>query len=363
MQNSNENKDNLLSNYNYEIPEELIAQKPLENRSSSNLIVLNRKDKTISHHKFYEIADMLNENDCLVINTTKVVPARLYGKKATGGKVEILFLNPTADKDNKYTVLMKPYVKTGQTVYFDGGYECKVLEGLPNGNKIISFNKGNIDELLDKYGFMPLPPYIKRKDGLAQKMAELDRQRYQTVYANNKGAIAAPTAGLHFTEDILSKLKQKGVEIINIVLHVGWGTFKPILAQNINEHKMLPERYIVSEESAAKLNNALQQNKRIIAVGTTSVRTLETVAAKTGTFENNKLVSIKACSGQTDIFIYPGYKFKLIKSMITNLHLPQSTPLMMTSAFAGREFVLSAYKEAIDKKYRFFSYGDSMFIQ
>jgi len=358
-----QNKDDLLSNYNYDIPQELIAQKPLDSRSSSNLIVLNRKDKTISHHKFYDIVDMLNENDCLVINTTKVVPARLYGKKNTGGKVEILFLNPAEKNDNKYTVLMKPYVKIGQTIYFDGDYECKVLEGLPNGNKIISFNKDNIDELLDKYGFMPLPPYIKRKDGLAKDLAELDRQRYQTVYAAVQGAIAAPTAGLHFTKELLLKLKQKGVEIVNIVLHVGWGTFKPILSPNIHEHKMLPERYIINEENANKLNNALKLNKRIIAVGTTSVRTLETAAIKTGTFENKKLVSIKASSGQTDIFIYPGYEFKIIKAMITNLHLPQSTPLMMTSAFAGREFILKAYKKAIEKKYRFFSYGDSMFIQ
>ena len=363
MQTNDKNKDDLLSNYNYEIPQELIAQKPLDNRSFSNLIVLNRKDKTISHHKFYDIVDMLNENDCLVINTTKVVPARLYGKKNTGGKVEILFLNPTEKNDNKYTVLMKPYVKIGQTIYFDGGYECKVLEGLPNGNKIISFNKDNINKLLDKYGFMPLPPYIKRKDGLAQKMAELDRQRYQTVYANSEGASAAPTAGLHFTKEILSKLKQKGIEIVNIVLHVGWGTFKPILSQNIQEHKMLPEQYIVNEENASKLNDALKLNKRIIAVGTTSVRTLETIAARTGTFENDNLVSIEASSGQTDIFIYPGYKFKIVKAMITNLHLPQSTPLMMTSAFAGREFILQAYKKAVEKKYRFFSYGDSMFIQ
>ena len=357
------NKDLELSNYNYEIDQELIAQFPIEKRSNSKLIILNRKDKSIQHKNFFDIVNILNENDCLVINTTKVVPARLYGKKSTGGKVELLFLNPT-QQGPKYQVLIKPNIKLNHKVYFDEGYECSFVGLDEQGNKIVEFNKPNVQSLLEKYGFMPLPPYIKRKDDLAQKYAQTDRIRYQTVYANMSGAIAAPTAGLHFTNEILEKLKEKKVEIVHIVLHVGWGTFKPILSNDIQQHKMLPERYILDEENANKINNALKNNKRIIAVGTTSVRSLETIASLTGKYDSsNKLVSINGCSGQTEIFIYPGYKFKIVQAMFTNLHLPCSTPLMMTSAFAGREFILSAYKLAIEHKYRFFSYGDSMFIE
>ncbi|MBQ1609878.1 MAG: S-adenosylmethionine:tRNA ribosyltransferase-isomerase, partial [Elusimicrobia bacterium] len=213
-------------------------------------------------------------------------------------------------------------------------------------------------------GFMPLPPYIKRKDGLAEKFFDLDKNRYQTIYAKTAGAIAAPTAGLHFTNEILEKLKQKKVTVANVVLHVGWGTFKPILSNDIQQHKMLPEKYILDEENATKINEALKNKKRIIAVGTTSVRSMETIANLTGSYDtNNELTGIKACSGETGIFIYPGYKFKIVKAMFTNLHLPCSTPLIMASAFAGREFILSAYQEAIKYKYRFFSYGDSMFIE
>lgn len=355
--------DLLLSNYNYDIPQELIAQVPVENRSDSKLIILNKKNKTIKHKNFFDIIDILNESDCLVINTTKVIPARLYGCKSTGGKVEVLFLNPT-QQGLKYEVLLKPNIKLGHKIFFDDGFECIFIGTDINGNKILEFNKPQVQILLEKHGFMPLPPYIKRKDGLAEKYAQIDRTRYQTVYANNSGAIAAPTAGLHFTKEILEKLKQKKVTIANIVLHVGWGTFKPILAGNIQQHIMLPEMYILNNENATKINNALQNKKRIIAVGTTSVRSLETVANLTGKYNfNNDLVSIEACSGKTEIFIYPGYKFKIVKAMFTNLHLPFSTPLMMTSAFAGREFILYAYKQAIEKKYRFFSYGDSMFIE
>ncbi|MBQ3834874.1 MAG: tRNA preQ1(34) S-adenosylmethionine ribosyltransferase-isomerase QueA [Elusimicrobia bacterium] len=358
-----ENKDQLLSNYNYDIPQELIAQTPVEKRSDSRLIILDRKNKTIEHKNFYNIIDILGENDCLVINTTKVVPARLYGKKETGGKVEILFLNPM-QKGPDFTVLAKPFLRKDQKVIFDDGYECTFTGQDENGNKIIRFNKPDIQPLLEKHGFMPLPPYIKRKDGLAEKFFDLDKARYQTIYAKNKGAIAAPTAGLHFTEEILQKLKEKKVEIVNIVLHVGWGTFKPILSEDINKHKMLPEKYILDEENAAKINRALSAKKRIIAVGTTSVRSLETIANLTGKYnDKNELISIESSSGETEIFIYPGYNFKIVKAMFTNLHLPGSTPLMMVSALAGREFILKAYKEAVEKKYRFFSYGDSMFIK
>lgn len=356
------NKDNLLSSYYYDIPQELIAQVPAKQRSDSNLIVLNRQNKNITHHKFKDIVDMLNEGDCLVVNTTKVVPARLYGHKITGGKVELLFLDPTKT-GTKHIVLIKPYIKSGQSIFFEDGYECVIDNVDSNGNRIIEFNKDNVDLLLEKHGFMPLPPYIKRKNELAGQMSYLDRERYQTVYANSKGAIAAPTAGLHFTNEIIEKLKAKKVQIAEVVLHVGWGTFKPIVSDTIQEHKMLPEIYILDEQNTQKINKALSNNNRIIAVGTTTVRSLETIANLKGCYDNNgNLLSIASCSGQTDIFIYPGYSFKIVKSMITNLHLPNSTPLMMTSAFAGRDFILSAYKEAISKKYRFFSYGDSMFV-
>ena len=358
-----ENKDTLLSNYNYEIPQELIAQVPAQKRDSSKLIVLNRKTKTIQHYIFSDVVNLLNEGDCLVINTTKVIPARLYGKKKTGGKVEVMFLEPV-DKQPKQKVLLKPYIKTGDKIFFDNGYEAVVTDNSDEKVKIIEFNKEDIFNMLEVNGFMPLPPYIKRKDNLAQQMSSLDRQRYQTVYANTEGAIAAPTAGLHFTKEILEKLKQKKVQIAEIILHVGWGTFKPIEVDKIAQHKMLPEAYFVSEEAAKKINNAIALKNRVIAVGTTTVRTLETIANSNAVKDkNDNIVKIAACSGKTDIFIYPGYKFKIVNAMFTNLHLPCSTPLMMASAFAGREFILSAYKQAIEKKYRFFSYGDSMFIQ
>ena len=357
------NDDLLLSNYNYEIPQELIAQIPAPKRSDSKLIILNRKDKTIKHKNFFDITNILTKNDCLIINTTKVVPARLYGKKNTGGKVEVLFLNPMQEGP-RFAVLLKPNIRINHKIYFNDDYECTFVGTDDNGNKIIEFNKKDIQPLLEKHGFMPLPPYIKRKDGLAEKFFDLDKTRYQTIYANTQGAIAAPTAGLHFTNEILETLKQKGVTIANVVLHVGWGTFKPILSSNIQQHKMLPEKYILDEENASKINKALKEKKRIIAVGTTSVRSIETIAKLTGKYDSEKkLVSIESSNGETGIFIYPGYEFKIVKAMFTNLHLPCSTPLMMASAFAGREFILSAYKQAIEKKYRFFSYGDSMFIE
>jgi S-adenosylmethionine:tRNA ribosyltransferase-isomerase len=260
--------------------------------------------------------------------------------------------------------LLKPNLKIGQKVFFEDGYECVFIGTDDNDNKTVQFNKTDIQPLLEKYGFMPLPPYIKRKDGLAEKFFDLDKTRYQTIYANTQGAIAAPTAGLHFTNEILEKLKEKKVEIAKIILHVGWGTFKPILSNDIQQHKMLPEKYILDEENALKINKAIKEKKRIIAVGTTSVRSIETIAKLTGKYDSEKkLVSIESSNGETEIFIYPGYEFKIVNAMFTNLHLPCSTPLMMASAFAGRKFILSAYKQAIEKKYRFFSYGDSMFIE
>jgi len=355
------NNDIVLQNYNYDMPQELIAQIPADKREESKLIVLNRQSLGISHHSFSDITKMLGANDLLVINTTKVVPARLYGKKKTGGKVELLFLNP-AMQGARHRILMKPYVKHGEKIYFDDNYECVVEQTDDPANKTVLFNNDDISSLLEKHGFMPLPPYIKRKDDLAQKLSHLDRERYQTVYANEKGAIAAPTAGLHFTKEILNELKNKKVEIAEITLHVGWGTFKTIEKDDITNHKMLPEKYILDTTNADKINQALESKKRIIAVGTTTVRTLETVAMTSSVYEKNKIVKVMPCSGQTDIFIYPGHTFKLVNSMITNLHLPCSTPLIMASAFAGRDFILKAYKQAVEKKYRFFSYGDSMFI-
>jgi S-adenosylmethionine:tRNA ribosyltransferase-isomerase len=353
-------QDNILANYNYEIPEELIAQKPVENRQESRLFIIDRTSQKFYHKKFYDITDYFNRGDCLIINTTKVVPSRLFGKKMSGGKVELLFLDP-CQKDNEYKVLVKPFLPIGKKVYFDNGYECEILSKNVQGKTIVKFNKADILDFLQKYGIMPLPPYIDRKGGLAQKLSIFDRERYQTVYANTLGAIAAPTAGLHFTENILQRLKEKGVSIATLTLHVGWGTFKPIISENLNNHEMLPEQFEIDKTNAKIINSAIINKTRVIAVGTTSVRALESTA-DVASFEENRKRLIKAYSGNTSKFIYPGYKFKVINSLITNLHLPKSTPLMMASAFSSRELILKAYNEAVKEKYRFFSYGDAMLI-
>ena len=381
-------KDNLLSNYDYEIPLELIAQKPAEKRTDSRLFVINKNAGNFEHRKFADIADYFNEGDCLVINTTKVVPSRLFGKKISGGKVELLFLDPCQNgvtaitnyelriTDQKqtggeYRVLMKPFLETGKKVFFDDGFECVVKSKTGEGEVTVEFNKPGVLELLEKRGIMPLPPYINRKSGLAEELSDFDKERYQTVYAGAPGAIAAPTAGLHFTGEIFNRLKSKGVKVAKLTLHVGWGTFKPIVSTDLNEHKMMSEKYYIDSENAAIINESVKNNKKIVSVGTTSARALESLANETA-ITNYKLqitsqrqdgkTYIKEFSGETSIFIHPGYKFKIINALITNLHLPKSTPLMMASAFCSREIMLRAYNEAVKEKYRFFSYGDSMII-
>ncbi|MDR0978314.1 MAG: tRNA preQ1(34) S-adenosylmethionine ribosyltransferase-isomerase QueA [Endomicrobium sp.] len=353
-------QDNILDNYDYKIPEELIAQKPVDSRQNSRLLVVDRNTGQFYHKNFYNIIDYFNCGDCLVINDTKVVPSRLLGKKISGGKVELLFLNPCQETE-EYTVLMKPFIEIGKKIYFNDNYECIVVSKTVCGETKVKFNKPDILNFLQKYGIMPLPPYINRRGKLAQELSDFDKERYQTVYANSLGAVAAPTAGLHFTKGMLLKLKEKGVDIAVLTLHVGWGTFKPITAENISKHNMLPEYFKIDRTNAEKINNAVLNDKKIIGVGTTSVRALESAADVAG-FGNNKKILLKEYSGETSKFIYPGYKFKIINTMITNLHLPKSTPLLMTSAFSSRKLILKAYSEAVKEKYRFFSYGDSMLI-
>ena len=335
--------------FNYNLPEELIAQTPLKNRDESRLLVLDKETGNIEHKHFYDIIDYLNEGDSLVLNDTKVLPARLFGiKEETNAHIEILMLKET-DKDT-WECLTKPAkrVNIGTIIDFGGLLKAKAIEIKEEGIIVYKFEyKGIFYEILDKLGTMPLPPYIHEK--------LKDQSRYQTVYAKEEGSAAAPTAGLHFTKELLKKIEEKGINIVYITLHVGLGTFRPVNVENINEHKMHSEYYIMSEESANILNKTKQNGKKIISVGTTSTRTLETIMNLYGEF--------KSCSGWTDIFIYPGYKFKAIDNLITNFHLPKSTLVMLVSALAGRENILNAYNEAIKLRYRFFSFGDAMLIK
>lgn len=336
------------TDYDYELPLELIAQTPLANRSESRLMVLNRKNNTIEHKHFSDIVDYLSENDVLVLNDTKVIPARLIGEKEdTKAVIEVLLLKDIGN--NVWECLAKPQkrVKIGTIISFgDGLLKAKCIEKFDMG--ICHFEMiydGILVEILDKLGSMPLPPYIHEKLE--------DRDRYQTVYAKNLGSAAAPTAGLHFTPELLDKIKAKGVELVFVTLHVGLGTFRPVEAEDLTNHVMHSEYYEISKEAAETLNNAKAKGKRIIAVGTTSTRTLESA------FDNG----FKECKNDTSIFIYPGYKFKAIDAQITNFHLPKSTLIMLVSALAGKEFILKAYNEAVKEKYRFFSFGDAMFIE
>ena len=336
--------------YDYYLPEELIAQTPLNDRSSSRLLILNREKKTIEHKHFYDIVDRLNENDVLVINDTKVIPARLIGhKEETGAVIEVLLLKDLGN--NIWQTLAKPQkrVKIGSIISFgDGLLKAKCIELLDMGIcKFELIYDGILVEILDKLGEMPLPPYIHEK--------LQDKNRYQTVYAKNPGSAAAPTAGLHFTPEILDKIKAKGIQIIPVTLHVGLGTFRPVTEEDASKHEMHSEYYEISEESARLLNEAKKAGKRIISVGTTSTRTLESAIHDDGLF-------YPECKN-TNIFIYPGYKFKAIDALITNFHLPKSTLIMLVSALAGREFILKAYEEAVKERYRFFSFGDAMFIE
>ena len=333
----------------YELPEELIAQDPLEDRSSSRLLVLDKESGAVSHHVFKEIIDYLHEGDCLVINDTKVIPARLIGSKVgTDAKIEILLL-----KRNVYNVwetLVKPgkKAKIGTKISFGEGLLIgEVIDVVEEGNRLIQFTyDGIFEEILDQLGQMPLPPYITHQLE--------DKNRYQTVYATHTGSAAAPTAGLHFTPELLKAIEEKGIDIARVTLHVGLGTFRPVKVDEITEHHMHSEFFQIDEDAAAKINMAKDSGNRVICVGTTSCRTIESAADETG--------HLKACSGWTEIFIYPGYKFKVLDCLITNFHLPESTLIMLVSALAGREHVLSAYEEAVREKYRFFSFGDAMLI-
>ena len=338
-----------LSDFDYELDEELIAQTPLKDRSSSRLLVLNKNTGEVEHKHFTDIIDYLNKGDTLVVNDTKVLPARLIGEKEeTHAVIEVLLLKNT--EGDVWECLTKPAkrVKVGSVISFgDGLLKCKCLEEKEEGLRIVEFSyDGIFVEILDKLGTMPLPPYIHEKLE--------DKDRYQTVYAKNLGSAAAPTAGLHFTKELLDKLKDKGVNIAYLTLHVGLGTFRPVNVENILEHHMHEEYYEINEEACNIINKTIENGNRLVAVGTTSVRVLETVASKYG-----KLVP---CSGWTDIFIYPGYEFKIVNNLITNFHLPKSTLVMLVSALAGREKILNAYSIAVKEKYRFFSFGDSMFI-
>lgn len=335
--------------FSFELPEELIAQDPLEDRSSSRLLVLDRESGQVSHHVFREIIDYLNPGDCLVINDTKVIPARLIGSKiGTDARIEILLLK--RKENDVWETLVKPgkKAKTGTKISFGNGILVgEVVDVVEEGNRLVKFTyQGIFEEILDQLGQMPLPPYITHQLE--------DKNRYQTVYAKHSGSAAAPTAGLHFTPELLKAIEEKGVDIAKVTLHVGLGTFRPVKAEEITDHHMHSEFYQIDAGEAAKINRAKEIGGRVICVGTTSCRTVESAAD-----ENGKL---KACSGWTDIFIYPGYKFKVLDALITNFHLPESTLLMLVSALAGREHVLAAYEEAVKERYRFFSFGDAMLI-
>ncbi len=348
-----------LNDYNYYLPEELIAQKPVSQRDQSRLLHLDRKTGTLSHHSFYELETFLTSSDILVVNNTEVIPGRLFGKKETGGKAEILILNYGENSYNKNNgertckcLVKTKHPKTGTVFLFDQGLKGEII-AFQDGVCTINFKyNGDFETILYQIGNVPLPPYIKRK--AEDDESENDKKAYQTVYASQKGAIAAPTAGLHFSDKLLEKINAKGIKTVAITLHVGYGTFLPVRVSDIREHKMHSEWYFIPYESAAAINQAKKNGNRVIVVGTTCMRTLEYASDKDG--------NIIESGGYCDLFIYPGYKFKTADAMITNFHLPKSTLLMLVSAFAGRENILNAYKEAIDKKYRFYSYGDAMLI-
>ncbi|MCB2847248.1 tRNA preQ1(34) S-adenosylmethionine ribosyltransferase-isomerase QueA [Streptococcus dysgalactiae subsp. dysgalactiae] len=339
------------NDFDFDLPEELIAQTPLEKRDSSKLLIIDHEQKTMIDSYFDHIIDQLNPGDALVMNNTRVLPARLYGEKLdTHGHVELLLLKNT--HGDQWEVLAKPAkrLKVGSQVSFgDGRLTATIVEELEHGGRIVEFNyEGIFLEVLESLGEMPLPPYIHEKLD--------DAERYQTVYAKENGSAAAPTAGLHFTTDLLSKIEAKGVHLVYLTLHVGLGTFRPVSVENLDDHDMHSEFYSLSEEAAQTLRDVKQAGGRVVAVGTTSIRTLETIGSK---FQGD----IQADSGWTNIFIKPGYQFKVVDAFSTNFHLPKSTLVMLVSAFAGRDFVLDAYKHAVDEKYRFFSFGDAMFVK
>ncbi len=339
-----------LKDFYYHLPEERIAQTPLKDRTSSKLLVLDRETGDITHKIFRDIKDYLNKGDLLVMNNTRVIPARLFGvKKETGSKIEFLLLKRI--DINEWEVILKPGRKAREGARFDFGdglLSAEILKVKDDGNRIVKFEyEGVFEEILDKLGQMPLPPYIKEKLE--------DKERYQTVYSKFEGSAAAPTAGLHFTDELLSEIRGMGVNTAFVTLHVGLGTFRPVKCDNITEHKMHSEHFFIDEETASLINETKKRGNKVIAVGTTSIRVLESVADENGV--------VKPYEGDTDIFIYPGYKFKVVDRLITNFHLPESTLLMLVSTMAGRENILNAYEEAIKEEYRFFSFGDAMFIK
>lgn len=338
-----------LSEFNYDLPQELIAQVPIKNRDESRLLILDRSTQTLEDKIFRDIIDYLEPGDCLVRNNTKVIPARLYGKKDTGANVEFVLLKNI--EGDIWEAMVRPGNKLhigAKVIFGDGLLTAEILGTTEDGTRKVKFTyDGIFNEILDQIGLMPLPPYIHE--------SLKDNDRYQTVYAKYEGSAAAPTAGLHFTPELLKKIEEKGIDIANVTLHVGIGTFRPVKETNIEDHHMHTEHYYIKQEDADKINKAKLAGKRVIAVGTTSCRTLETIAdPKTG--------MVNACEGDTGIYIYPGYKFKCIDGLITNFHLPESTLIMLVSAFAGKDYIMKAYKHAVDEKYKFFSFGDAMFI-
>ena len=339
-----------VKDFDYELPKELIAQDPLEKRDDSRLLILNKKTGEFRHSVFHEIIKELQPGDCLVVNNTKVIPARLFGtREGQTGKIEVLLLKRR--EGDLWETLVKPGKKCrpGTRLTFgDGLLKAEVTDVVDEGNRLVRFEyEGIFEEILDRLGQMPLPPYITH---------ELkDKNRYQTVYAKHEGSAAAPTAGLHFTPELLAAIREKGVEVAEVTLHVGLGTFRPVKADKVEEHHMHSEFYMIDEDAAGKINRAKETGHRVICVGTTSCRTIESAADENG--------RLKACSGWTEIFIYPGYRFKVLDALITNFHLPQSTLVMLVSALAGRENILRAYEEAIRERYRFFSFGDAMLIE
>jgi S-adenosylmethionine:tRNA ribosyltransferase-isomerase len=345
----------LISEFDYELPEELIAQKPTEKRENSKMMVLNRTEHTISHKHFYNIVDLLDENCVLILNNTKVMPARLYGYKETGAKIEVFLLKEK--NDNLWEVLIRPSkrVRTGTVLKISDELSVEIVMPLPEDGKWVvkMLYSGNLFEILHRVGNIPLPPYIERK--LADEdLKKLDFERYQTVYAKDEGSVAAPTAGLHFTKEILAELEQKGVQIGYVTLNVGIGTFRPVKCDNILDHHMDSEKFEITQQTADLINRAKAEGKKIVAVGTTTVRTLESAYKIFG--------EIKECKSASELFIYPPYEFKVVDSLITNFHLPKSTLLLLVSALASKDFIFEAYAEAIKNQYRFYSYGDCMFI-
>lgn len=340
-----------VTDFDYDLPVELIAQHPADKRDESRLLVVDRENNKVYHKKFYEIIDFLEAGDCLVLNNSKVLPARLFGiKEKTGAKIEFL-LTKKVDED-LWETMVRPgkRLKPGDKVAFAEDFSAEIVSDGAEGTKIAKFKyDGIFMERLEEIGAMPLPPYIERPADTK------DRDRYQTVYAENDGSVAAPTAGLHFTKELLKKIEDKGVKIAYVTLHVGIGTFRPVKAERVEDHEMHFEMYNISEESADLINQVKQEGGRIVSVGTTSTRTLESASDETG--------RVVPGEGNTDIFIYPGYKFKVVDALITNFHLPKSTLMMLISALYDREKILKIYREAIDEKYRFFSYGDAMFIE